>query len=282
MDETNVLLKIESKKHDFTKTEKTLAKYILKEYSRIVYMSITELADKLKVSEGTIVRFCQKLGFTGFHPFKINLAVTQRSIEESGELFDIEKGDMKTLKHFVAKRNTEMIENTKAFISEESLSTSLSLLKNAKQILVAGLGASGNTAGDCYYKFLRLGLNCKRTVDAHLQAMLASQLTQEDVLVAISQSGSTLEIVDIADNAKKAGAKVISITGYERSPLVKFSDVVLLTPTKETPFESGAIRSKIAQLFVIELLFSALYIDMKKEGITNIKKTADAVAKWIY
>jgi DNA-binding MurR/RpiR family transcriptional regulator len=245
-------------------------------------MSITELSDKLKVSEGTIVRFCQKLGFSGFHPFKISLAITQKGINEENDFFDIAEQDMKGLKNHVAKRNTEIIESTKQFISETELALCTKLIKDAHQILISGMGASGNTAGDCFYKLLRLGLNCKRDMDAHIQAMLASQLTDKDVLIAISQSGSTLETVDIAELARKQGAKVISITGYERSPLTKFSNHILLTPTKETPFESGAISAKIAQLFVIDLLFSSLYLEMKNTGLINVQKTADSVSKWIY
>jgi len=282
LNDRNILLKIESKKHTFTKTENKIAQYVLSEYDKVVYMSITELSDKLKVSEGSIVRFCQKLGFSGFHPFKINLAVTQRDIKETDDLLDLKKGDMAGLKNFVSKRNIAIIENTKQFISERELSLCVELLKGANQIMISGMGASDNTAGDCFYKLLRLGLNCKKATDAHIQAMLASQLTEGDVLIAISQSGSTLETVDIAQNAKRHGASVISITGYERSPLTKFSDHVLLTPTKESPFESGAIRAKIAQLFVIELLFSALYIEFEETGMKSIKNTADSVAKWIY
>ncbi len=282
MEDKNLLLQIESKKNNFTKTEKKIAEYILQQYTSVVYMSITELSDKLKVSEGTIVRFCQKMGFSGFHPFKISLAVTQRTITDTDDLFNVNNGDMRALKNYVARRNIEIIESTNQFISETELALCVDDIKKANKILISGLGASGNTAGDFFYKLIRLGLNCQRTIDAHMQAMLASQLTEKDVLIAISQSGSTLEIVDIAQQAKGKGAKVVSITGYERSPLTKFSDRVLLTPTKETPFESGAIRAKIAQLFVIELLFSALYMEMKDSGLKNIKQTADSVAKWIY
>ena len=282
MEDKNLLLQIESKKNNFTKTEKKIAEYILSDYSKVVYMSITELSDTLKVSEGTIVRFCQKMGFSGFHPFKISLAVTQRTITDTDDLFAVNNGDMRALKNYVAKRNIEIIENTNQFISETELAMCVDDIKKADRILISGMGASGNTAGDFFYKLIRLGLNCQRTIDAHMQAMLASQLHKGNVLIAISQSGSTLEIVDIAQQAKIQGAKVIAITGYERSPLTKFSDRVLLTPTKETPFESGAIRAKIAQLFVIELLFSALYMEMKDTGLKNIKRTADSVAKWIY
>ncbi len=67
----NVLLTIETLKDSFTKTEKKIATFVVKNPQKVVYMSLTEVSDILKVSEGSIVRFCQKLGYTGFHPLRL-------------------------------------------------------------------------------------------------------------------------------------------------------------------------------------------------------------------
>ena len=141
MEERNLLLQVESKRNTFTKTEKKIAEYILSDYSSVVYMSITELSDTLKVSEGTIVRFCQKMGFSGFHPFKISLAVTQRTMNDSDDLFTVNKGDMRALKNYVARRNIEIIESTNQFISETELAMCVDDIKTAGKILISGMGA---------------------------------------------------------------------------------------------------------------------------------------------
>lgn len=281
VDNENVLLKVETLKDSFTKTEKLIASYLLSNPTIIIYMSLTELSDTLKVSEGSIVRFCQKIGFTGFHPFKIAVALCEKPKELSSERLP-EPGDLKGLKSFIAESYIGVIRETSKFISEETLRQCVDLIKTARSILLVGVGASGNTAQDVFYKFMRFGLNVKYTHDVHLQAMMASQLSDGDALIAISQSGSTLETVDIARLAHKTGSKVISITGYARSPLAKSSDLVLLTPTRETPFESGAIRSKVAQLYVLELLVTAVFQKIQSEGQVSIEKTAEAVSKWIY
>lgn len=278
----NVLLTIETLKDSFTKTEKKIATFVVKNPQKVVYMSLTEVSDILKVSEGSIVRFCQKLGYTGFHPFKIALAVSENQESFSSSEFDFNSNDLSSLKNYVAQRHIDVIKNTSEFISEEILESCVEKILTARTMLISGVGASGNTAHDAFYKFMRIGLNCKTSHDAHIQAMIASELREGDVLLAISQSGSTLEIVDIADVARKGGATVIAITGYARSPLARFAHHVLLTPTRESPFESGALRSKIAQLYVLELLFTAVFHRMEDKGKKFIEKTADSVAKWIY
>lgn len=278
--ERNILLIIETQKNSFSKTEKKIATFVLKNPERTAYMSLTELSDILKVSEGSIVRFSQKLDFTGFHPFKIAVAISQNHEKNSSEIVDWNQKDK--LKDYVAQRNIEVIKNTRDFIDDKVLDECVDNITSAKTILLCGAAASGNTANDIYYKFMRIGLNCKISTDIHITAMMASQLGERDVLLAISQSGSTLEVVDIANLAKEKGAKVISITGYSRSPLAKFSDAVILTPIRETPFDSGALRSKISQLYILELLFSAVFLKMKKKAKNKIKETAEAVSKWIY
>jgi len=277
----NVLLRIETLKNSFTKTETRIATFVLENPGKVIYMSLTELSDALKVSEGSIVRFCQKIGFQGFHPFKIAMAIAESPYKsDSSGISDPE--NLTELKSYVANRYVDVIRDTSEFISEETLRDCVASITSAKTILLAGVGASGNTAQDAFYKFMRIGLNFKYSSDAHLQAMMASQLSKADMLMAISQSGSTLEIVDIANIARGAGCTVMSVTGYARSPLAKVSDHVLLTPTRETPFESGAIRSKVAQLYVLELLFMAVFQKIRTSGQKSIEKTARAVAKWIY
>ncbi len=277
----NVLLTVETLKDSFTKTESRIASFVLENPKKVIYMSLTELSDALKVSEGSIVRFCQKAGFSGFHPFKIAMAMSESPArDEIGGVSDPES--LSELKNYVAQRYMDVIRDTSEFISEETLRECVNAVLSAGTVLLVGVGASGNTAQDAFYKFMRIGLNFKYSSDAHLQAMMASQLTEKDVLMAISQSGSTLEIVDIANIANKGGATVICVTGYARSPLAKVSSHVLLTPTRETPFESGAIRSKVAQLYVLELLFMAVFQRLRETDQKSIEKTAEAVAKWIY
>jgi len=279
----NILVTIETLLTSFTKTEKKIADFVLKNHKKVVYMSLTELSDQLSVSEGSIVRFCQKLDLKGFHPFKILLASVNSDESCSDEMYsNMKSGDLNSLGEYLAKKNIEVINNTCDMMKSSSLQKCVDMILKSKNILIAGVGSSGNTSQDAFYKLMRMGFNCRTSSDPHILAMMAAQLKKGDLLLAISQSGSTLEIVDISKIAKESGAKIISITGYARSPLEKYSDEVLLTPTREAPYESGALRSKIAQLYVLELLVTAVFNQNKDISEKNIEMTADSVKNWIY
>jgi len=268
----DVLTFIKMNERSFTKTEKKIMNYILKNTDKVIYMTITELSDELKIGEGTIVRFCQKLGFSGFHPFKIALA----------ECFKPQFEYESDLISKCTNANIEIIRKTAEFLDKRSIDQAINIITKTDKLFILGVGASGITAQDAFYKFMRIGINCVYSPDVHLLSMQLSLGTCEDSVLAISQSGSTSSVVDMARMAKDKNMKVIALTGYLKSPLTQFADIVLLTPTRETPFQSGAIRSKIAQLHVIEILFEGLCIKLQEKAEKSIRITADSVSKWIY
>lgn len=272
----DVLLLIKTNQRQFTEKERKLAEFILNFPEKVIDMSITELSDTLNIGQGTIVRFCQKVGLSGFHPFKIALA---KSIGQQGEA--IESQDILTQ---VYMEHVKAIEETSKLLNERKDIVTLCAQKiaNCRRLYLLGVGASGITALDAFYKFLRIGIDTRYTIDSHLQAMNLSHCNEKDCVLAFSQSGSTSVIVDMASYAKKCGACVIAITGYNRSPLTAFSDYVLLTSVRETPFQSGAIRSKIAQLHVLEVLFEKTRAILGPAALEATNKTAEAVEKWIY
>ena len=119
-------------------------------------------------------------------------------------------------------------------------------------------------------------------VDPHLQAMSAATLGPQDVAVGISHSGSTKDVVDSVSRAKAAGATVICITHHARSPITRVADIKLLTASSESPLGSGAIRSKIAQLHVLDVLFTGVVMRMRERALEYTEKTAEAVLDKLY
>ncbi|AFG35131.1 MurR/RpiR family transcriptional regulator [Fervidobacterium pennivorans subsp. shakshaketiis] len=262
-----------------TKKEKIIAQYVLENVEEVVHMSITELSELLGVGEGTIVRFCQKLGFQGFHSFKIFLAKSiPNNKSENGALSSGDILSQIKINHVTAIEQTyELLSSSK-----DVLMKCAEIVSTCRKLYTVGVGASGATALDAYYKFMRIGIDAFFSQDAHLVAMVLSSSTSEDVLLTFSQSGSTSVIIDLAKLAKENNTKVIAVTGHKRSPLADIADYVLLTPIREAPFESGAIRSKISQLHVLEALFEMTKQTMKDKATQCVQRTARAVEKWIY
>lgn len=275
----DILTRLSYQPGALTKKEKIIAQYVIENGEEVVHMSITELSDLLNVGEGTIVRFCQKLGFEGFHSFKIFLAKSLPNNKNEAESFSSEDLllQIKTNHINTIVQTYELLSSSK-----EVLSKCAEIISQCKKLYTVGVGASGATALDAYYKFMRIGIDTFFSQDTHLVAMALATSTSNDVLLAFSQSGSTSVIVDLAKMAKDNNTKIVAVTGHKRSPLAEVADYVLLTPIREAPFESGAIRSKISQLHVLEALFEMTKRNIKDRANHYIQQTARAVERWIY
>lgn len=278
----NVLPKIRSEYNSLPPSEVKVADYVLQNPEEIIYLSVSELATEVDVSDSTIIRFCKDVGFKGYQEFKLfiaqDLVVTIENINE-----DIsENDDLETLSKKITFSNKQAIEETMSVLDLDALKTAIDKILKADKIQFYGVGASGITACDAKYKFLRIGKNVDCYTDAHLQAMSAATLGEKDLVVGISHSGSTKDVVDSCKIAGEAGATVICITGHNKSPITRVSDIKLLTATKEGPLGSGALRSKIAQLHMLDLIFTGVSLKQKEQTIEFTEKTAKAVIDKLY
>lgn len=255
-------LKIRSLYNSFSKTEKKIADYVLENSKKIIYMSVTELAENCTVGESTIIRFCRKIGLKGYQEFKLVLAREMVDFEENVHENISDSDDIATIVKKITAVNLQAIDETAQLISLVELEKSVNAIINAQKVDIYGVGASAFTAWDTKYKFMRIGINCEAFIDQHLQSMSAICLNSRDVAIGISFSGSIKDTVESLTLAKKAGAYTIAITNFAKSPITKVADAVLLTSAKETPLRSGALTSKIAQLHVLDILYSALAIKM--------------------
>lgn len=281
-EQNGVILKIESLYNSLTKAEKKVADYVLENAENVIYFSITELAEKCNTGETTIVRFCRRIGLSGFQEFKLNLAKDvirpETSIHENVSFDD----PLEIQLQKITNENVLAISNTTKLLSLKEIERAVDTIVNAQRIDFYGVGASGYTALDAKYKFMRLGLNVHADLDPHIQAISAANLKEGDVGIGISFSGSTKDTVATCQLAKKSGATVICITNYARSPITTVADIVLLTSAKETPLRSGALTSKIAQLHVLDILYTAVAIRLKDKAVQALDKTAKAVLDKLY
>lgn len=266
----------------FTLTEKRIADFILDNPKEVIYMSVTELAEKCKVGEGTVVRFARNMGFSGYQELKLTLS---RDLVNPLEnvLEDVSIRDsLEVIINKVTTRNLKAISDTTRLVDVNTLKKAIKAIINARKVELYGVGASGFTALEAKYKFLRIGIVCDALTDPHLQAMSAATLTSKDVAIGISHSGATKDTVDSLNVAKSTGAKTICITNFARSPITRIADIVLLTASPESPLASGAIRSIIAQLHVLDLLFTGVAMKLGEKAISYTEKTAKAVLDKLY
>lgn len=240
------------------KTERKIAAYLLENFDKSLHSTLLELADGIGVSDASIVRFCKSIGYTGFQEYKINaamqcvpeprlynpsLSVDDSPAELCNKIFAIE---------------SSALEQTKQELDIKVMNEVADLLINAKRINLVGTGGSAISARDFQHKLLKIGVRAELQEDKDLQLMSASLLTENDVLFAISHSGSNLHIAETIDLAKKQNAKVVTLTMKSKNVVVEKADYPLYVVSEKTIFESESFSARLAQLAMLDCLVALM------------------------
>jgi DNA-binding MurR/RpiR family transcriptional regulator len=285
MDLNMSILKILAAQLDtMTQAEQQIGQFIIDDPERMLGLSSARLAKVTGRSQSSVVKFSQKLGFTGYQQLKlaVNKAKAQEWQAPAGIIhgtIDASDSYMTILQKLIGSKLLSMRE-TSAVNDERTIDQALDILVTARRIQLAGVGASSLVARDFSYKLLKLGRTVLLDSDNHIQIANVSNLGSDDLLVALSYSGNSMEVVRIAELAKARGATVISITGLQPNPLLSLADISLYTVADEERVRSSAITSRDAQLMIIDMLFILLlrrqedahdYIHRSEAAVTVLK-----------
>jgi len=236
-----------------------VADVILRQPEMAIYASVNEVAAASAVSEATVMRFCRILGFRGFQDFKIALAremviPSPRFYEE----VDSEGEDEVAIVRKVFQTNGVALKDTLEILEIEAMKETAQLLLSARQIMVVGVGGSGPAVTYAGNRFLLLGLKAYMCSDFYLMLMAASMLSRQDVVLAISNLGTTREIVETAGIARDKMARVMCITNNSLSPLARMSNPALVTASREVTLPEEAVASLICQIALLDALFALI------------------------
>ena len=256
--------------------EKRVADYIIQNTQSILSLSINDLADRCGSGDATVVRFSRRLGFSGYQAMKIGIAA------EFGSTSSIDSSISKEDSCFAIyrKRMTDIalsLQNTESVLSPLQLERAAKAIMQAGRVVVFGLGNSAPIAQDAAHKFLRLGLDAQACCDNHLQAILASHLSPDAVAVAISHSGSSKDVVEALRLARSCGATTVAVTNAGQSPLLAAADIHLFTKSEETNRSILAMSSRIAQLTILDSIYTYIVVNMDRDSVSAIHKTESAL-----
>ncbi|GKS09922.1 MurR/RpiR family transcriptional regulator [Paenibacillus chitinolyticus] len=281
-DLNNSLLLLNSIYSSLTKSEQKVADTVLKDPEATVFYTITDLAEKAEVGETSVIRLCRKLGYKGYQEFKLSLVQVLATPSEQVHGKIEESDDLDQIMKKMTSQNSQAVQNSTSLLNVQELQQAIDAILAARKILFFGVGSSGITAQDAKYRFMRLGFNVDAGSDGHIIAMNASLVEKGDVVVGISSSGSTKDLVDAVRLAKQKGAYIICLTNHARSPIANQSDVVLLATAKETPLQGGAFSSKLAQIHLLDILSTAVAMQMKDQTYRALEHTAKSVLDKLY
>lgn len=277
----SIFSSIHSKYNNLTNTEKKVADYVLENTRSVVYMSITDLADACDVGESSIFRFCKSLSYKGYQEFKIALAHSITVENEIPQLTDqiLMDDTTEAVASKVLTTNVSALNETYNLIDIKKINEAIDYMINAERVLFFGVGSSLITAMEAKIKFMRITNKTECLMDSHLQMMSAALMSERDVAVIISYSGSTKDSIEVARKAKERGAKVVSITRFEKSPLTSYSDLTLLCGANEGPLQGGSLSAKISQLYLLDILYVEYFKKTSEQSIINKETTAAAVSE---
>ena len=258
----SVLRKINAQLEDMAPADRQIGQFILDNPDQMLKLSSAALAAETGRSQSSVVKFSQKLGFSGYQELK--LAVSKAKAQEwhapPGMIHgSIEVGDgyLTILQKLISSKMLAM-QQTLAVNGEQEIERALTALNDARRIHMAGVGASSLVARDFSYKLMKLGRNVLHDSDSHVQMANASTLNTADVLFALSYSGASIETLRIAELARERGATVIAVTGLNGGPLTQVANIRLYTVADEERVRSSSITARDAQLMLTDLLFILL------------------------
>lgn len=265
-----------------TKSEQKVAEVVRSHLKQAVYWSVSDLAEHAEVGETTVIRFCRKLGYRGYQDFKLAVAQngTEAARQEFGEVEDTDSAYVLAQK--VTAENSATLQNTLSLVDPDAMEESAREVIASNKVYLFGVGASGVMAQQAQYRFMRLGFNAESASDSHVIAMNCALVKKGDVVIGISTSGSTKDLVDAIEIAKRNGAFIICITNHMKSPITKYGDVALLTSGVEDPLHGGAFSSLISQMHVLDMLTRFIERQYKEHSLAALQKTAKAVSDKLY
>lgn len=280
MEQQNLLLEIQSAYNQFTKVEKKVADFVLKHPEQVIFMSITDLSEACKVADASVHRFCRTMKLKGYQEFKMKISISlhmRQNAEEKSERE--ESGDNSVLESAerIMCSSISALKETNALLSEVQLEKTLSLMQNAGNIYFFGIGSSLLTAQEATNRFMRITRKVHCITDPHMQAMSAAMADASDLIVIISYSGATKDNIHVAQLAKEAGAGIVAITRFIKSPLTAYADAVLLSGSDEDPLDGGSMSTKLGQLFLVDILFREYYKRNETESVHNNRISSGAV-----
>ena len=241
-------------------------------------MSAKELSAQCGTSPAAVVRLSQKLGFKGFTALKLELART--SGQEEPDAFQSAIRDNDDLETIVRKAEQIHLRNTSLtyqMVNVAVLSQAVEEICAGRRIHLFGVGASGLLAMDFLYKSSRIGIPAFYHSDVHTNLATASLLGPEDIVIAISYSGETLETVLAARAAKERGSKVIAITQANRNTLSRLADYPLYIPGEEREFRVGAMTSRTSGLLILDLLYLGIAKHDPERTQENLRQTRELI-----
>lgn len=272
-----LLDRVESLLDSLRPSEQTVARFVMRHPNLVISLSFPEIAARTGVSQPSVARFCAAVGFSGFRDFKLRLA---QSLANGIPFVHQDVGPLDSMADVGAKvfdRGISALVTARNHLDPYALQRATQLLVAARRIEFYGQGNSGIVAMDAQHKFFRLGVPTVAYSDPHVHAMSASLLVKGDVVVAISGTGRTRELIRSVQIARDAGATVIAITA-SGSPLANLASVTLFVDVPEDLDVYAPMISRMVHLVLIDTMAVGVAVAGGPALAVRLKRAKQVIA----
>lgn len=259
------------------KSEAQVAALVLADPRKVLEQNVTLLAHSAQVSEATVVRFCRSVGCAGFPDFKLRLAECQARGGTPYVSQDVAPGDgVGTLARKIFSSSAAALTAAAAALDETALEAAIALLADAPRVLCVGAGASGALAQDAAHKLLRFGADAQACPDPVLARMLLVNLGEHGVLLALSNTGRSGAVNDLAAAARAQGAAVVAITA-PGSALARLASVAVASQPVEDTEMYTPMASRLVHLALIDVLSTGVALRLGDPAVRHLAKVKAAI-----
>jgi RpiR family transcriptional regulator, carbohydrate utilization regulator len=231
--------------------EKKVADFILENPEKAGNANVSELANYSGVSDATVIRMCKHIGYQGYYQLRIDLS---RDLGRK-QVWDVDMENIKldTVGGLFQAFSSRILAIGKN-LGQAKLLECANLIKTSKQVHLVAVGNTSPLAMYMDFRLGRLGVKCTSSMIPEYWMNYVNLADSDDIVIAISRSGESKQVVQALELAKEKGLKVIAITGAEYSPVSKLSDCVLLSNVQGQAFDYYKGYSRLNETVVIDAL----------------------------
>jgi DNA-binding MurR/RpiR family transcriptional regulator len=274
--------KIKALLPSLSNSEEKLAQYILSSPSMLRDLSSQKLAVTVGVSQSSVVKFAQKLKYSGYPALKLAILDDLKNVETDHQKLHGSiaiDDDYQTMSSKLLQSKIAVLNQTQKLNDRHALTQAVALLEKANRVLITGLGGSALVGKDFSFKLQKLGITAISEIDGHAQLAIASTLSDKDVVFALSESGATREVVNVVNEARANHTPVISVTKFGDTPVSMHAQVRLYSVAEEAATRISSILARTAQELVIDMLFISL-MQMSGSRRALLEKSRDVVSQF--
>lgn len=270
----SLLRELKCNREYMSSVERKIADVIVAAPEAFIKYALGELAEVAQVSQGSIINFAKKYCNGGFPALKMGIAA---SLHEEKRPFNVasEKDSLKEIFDKTAGGIYDALKNTSVLNDEQTLKSVAQKIQNAKKVEIYGVFRSAAVATDFYFQLLQLGISAAFVSDVLTCAVSASMLGEGSLVVAISSSGQTKDVINAVQLAKANGVPVVAITADKNSLLAKLADDVLIAAPSGNAVSTNATEIRLSQLAITDAICSYLRNQMDLGGSDRYYKMSE-------